>query len=226
MSNVIDKEAFLSENIGFVKQVASKYCFDTPKFSFDDLVQIGNQAAIRALDSYDSKKGVKPLTYVGNAIDRDICEFVRSNKYDVYVSNHAQRKAHKIANETGKTKDFNDLVAVRLDWDNPQGEGGGFAEVLPSGAPPPEQQMMVEEQSNILLEEINKLPPIQQKVIKGKYFDNISFVTLGAELGFSKQRAKQIEQKAFETLRTRLGPRLGGFIARSDGLARTNRKHG
>jgi RNA polymerase sigma factor (sigma-70 family) len=221
----IDKEDFLSSNIGLIKKFANKYHFDTPKFSFEDLVQIGNKAAIKALDSYDNTRGIKATTYVGKAIDRDICEFVRSNKHDVYISNHAQRKHYKECQESGETKSFgpNELVAVRLDWDweNASADDNkSFADVLPSGAPPPEEQMMVDEQRDILLEEIERLPQDQQTVIMGKYFDSATFVDLGKDLGVSKQRAQQIEQKAFVTLKTRLGSRLGNFIARSDGLAR------
>jgi len=80
--------------------------------------------------------------------------------------------------------------------------------------------MVVSEQREILMGEINRLPPRQQRVIMGKFFGNETYVSLGAELGVTKQRAKQIEQKAFATLKSRLSGRLDGFIARSDGLAR------
>jgi len=219
---VLDKADFLSSNLGLIKQFANKYHFDTPKFSFEDLVQIGNKAAIRALDSFDDSRGIKPTTYVGKAIDRDIREFVRANKYDAFVSNHVQREHY---NKGGKNDTFNDLVAVRLDWgwESTSEEVQSFADVLPSGSPPPDEQMIVDEQRDILLEEINKLPDSQKRVIMGKYFDNVTYVELGKELGVSKQRAKQLQKKAFDTLKTRLNPRLGDFIARPDGLARTNK---
>ena len=79
----INKEQFLTDNAGLIKKFANKYFFDTTKFSFDDLVQVGNQAAIKALDSFDDTRGIKPTTYVGTAVDRNICDFVRVNKFDV-----------------------------------------------------------------------------------------------------------------------------------------------
>ena len=219
----INKEQFLTDNAGLIKKFANKYFFDTTKFSFDDLVQVGNQAAIKALDSFDDTRGIKPTTYVGTAVDRNICDFVRVNKFDVTYPVGAQRKHYNKSKETGEeTKFIHSLSAVRLDCDysGEMGDVGSWSQVLPSGSPPPEEKMMADEQTKILLEEIENLPEPQQRVIMGRYFGEFEFSELGSELGVSKQRAKQIEQLAFETLKIRLNKRLGGNIIRTDGLAR------
>lgn len=218
----IDKAKFLHDNLGLIKKFANKYHFATPKFSFEDLVQVGNKAAIRALDSFDPDRNIKATTYVGKAIDRDIREFVGANKYDAHVTNDAQRKAYKKTKETGKKHSFDELSAIRLDWgwENSSGDETSFSSVLPSGSPPPEEQMMVEEQKEILLEEIERLPAVQKRVIMGKFFEGSSFVDLGEELGYTRQRVKQIQQETFDILKIRLGTRLDGFIARPDGLVR------
>ena len=221
----IDVAEFLDKNCGLVKGVANKYYFETSKFSYEDLIAVGNQAVIKALDRFDESLGYRPTTYICWAIDRDIREFVRRNKHDLFVSTYAQRKHYKENKTETEQMGPASPVAVRLDWnwdiEVPESDDTGtLAEVIPSGEAPPEQKLMVDEQKDILLEEIARLPEREQQVVMGRYFEGASFVDLGAELGVTKQRAKQIEQKAFKTLRTRLNSRLGGFIARPDGLAR------
>ncbi len=244
----IDKEQFLTENCGLIKKVANKYHFDTPKFSYEDLVAVGNKAVIKALDFFDETKGTKPQTYVFWAIDRDIRDYVRKNKHDLYVSTYHQRKHYKEfkksilavgdsgqAREENRAPDINhgaigpnSPVALRLDWNwdlnAPAAETKSLADVIPSGEPPPEQKMMVEEQRDILMDEISRLPERQQFIVKSRHLEGASFVELGRTLGVTKQRAKQLEQKAFSVLRGRLESRLGNFIARPDGLARRAKK--
>jgi RNA polymerase sigma factor (sigma-70 family) len=219
----IDTEEFLSDNVGLIKGIANKYWFETSKFSYDDLVAVGYQAAIHALHSFDESKGNKAITYVYKALDRHIREFVRKNKHDLYLSNYMQKKHWEETKglsekEAEEMRGLGSPMAIRIDAS--KNDDMHVSQILPSGSPPPEEQMMVEEQRDILLEEINRLPSNQRTVVKGHYLNGETFDELGQQLGLSKQRTQQIEQIAFKTLKGRLSSRLGDFIARPDGLAR------
>lgn len=225
---VVDKDRFLKENCGLIKSAAYKYYFETPKFSFDDLVQIGNQGALKALDVFDhNRKDCKITTYVRKAADREIRDFVRKNKHDIYVSSYQQKK-HYDAVVRGETDEAysgpNSAIALRLDkfWDGygERDDKKPMVNVIPSGSPPPEQQMIVEEQKEILMKAIKSLPERERGVIIGHHLAHLTFVELGAEMGVTKQRVKQIEAKAMKKLKTKLEKKIDGFIARSDGLAR------
>ena len=216
-------ETFLDNNIGLIKGIANKYWFETSKFSYDDLVSVGYQSAMKAFNGFDESLGNKATTYLYKALDRDIREFVRKNKYDLYFSNYMQKKhweetKNLSEKEAEEARGLGSPMAMRLDAT--KNDDMHLSQILPSGSPPPEEQMMVEEQRDILLEEINRLPSHQRTVVKGHYFNGETFDELGEQLGLTKQRTQQIEQIAFKTLKGRLSSRLGDFIARPDGLAR------
>lgn len=223
--NDINVEQFLKENNGMINKIVNKYYFETPKFSRDDLIATAHQSAINALKYYDATRESKPQSYVFNAVSNDVRQFICKNKYDLYVTAYAQKKNIPSNTDKNTTKAPNSWMAKRLDygWDTTNDVGDyiqTYGEVLPSGSPPPEEQIMWDEQREILLEEINKLPENEQKVVYGRYFNGNTFVELGKELGVTKQRAEQIQKKAFGKLRHRLNNRLDGFIVRQDGLAR------
>lgn len=225
MSFNINKEEFLKDNAGLIKSIAGNYYFETPKFSFEDLVAVGNHGALLALNKFDSsKQKSKVSTYVYKAASRKIRDFVRKNKHDLAYTAYAQQKHYKSVQNGETNTEYsgpNSPKAMRLNYDIDFGEGKSLSiiNVVPSGEPPPEQKMMIEEQKEILLNEINALKPRQRDVIVQRHFDGATLREVGTNLGVSKQAVQQIECKAMKILKNRLEKRLGGFIARSDGLA-------
>lgn len=223
----VDREKFLRINAGLINKAANRYFFDTPKFSFDDLVSVGNQGALKALNHFDSSRRESKLTtYVFRAASREIRDFVRKNKHDLYVSTYSQRQQYQ-AQKRGETESQfsgpNSPMALRLDKEfNLGGFDGGVStiNVLPSGAPPPEQRMMFEEQGEILMQEINSLPPRDKSIIMQRHVSGATFSEIGDAHHITKQRAQQIEGRVMKGLRERLIPKLDGFIVREDGLAR------
>tara|TARA_R100001244_G_scaffold128115_1_gene98973 strand:- start:1423 stop:2127 length:705 start_codon:yes stop_codon:yes gene_type:complete len=220
---MIDADTYIRDNAGLINKFVKKYFFDTPKFSKDDLFQVGAMAVARAIEGFDPNYGCKLVTYIGTAIDRAILNYVSSLKTDVYIPPKKLKELYEQEKKTGKKAAIqpNDFIALRLDWTPTHSdEDEPFSSVMPSGSPPPEESMMVEEQNKILLEEINNLPSQQKDLIMARYFDNKKLPEIGNSLGITKQGARQIEQRAFDKLRIRLHNRLGGTILRTDGLAR------
>lgn len=226
-----DKEKFLKDNSGLINKAANRYFFTTPKWSFDDLVAVGNKGAIKALDGFDPTRQVSKLTtYVYKAASREIRDFVRTNKYDLHWSDHSQRKHYQAVKRGETDNQFSGPVspmAIRLDKEfspTNAGDSVSMINVLPSGAPPPEQDMMLEEQSKILMKEINSLPEREKSIIMERYVEGSTFIEIGARHGITKQRAQQLEERIIKSLRGRLIPKLGNFIVREDGLARRSVK--
>lgn len=208
----MDKEEYLKNNIGLITKLASKYYIRTPKFDFDDLVAIGNKAAIHALDKFDESKG-KITTYVGQAVKRDIRDFVSKNKHDLYVSAHGQREAWKQIKE-GNESPLKNTIALRINWDDTRNEENphlGY-ETIPSGEPPVDEVLMKREQVDILMEELDQLPSRDQDVIRSRYFDGQTLIQIANKMNVTKQRINQIEARAMCKLKERVVRRLDGDL--------------
>lgn len=197
----MDKEKYLKENKGLIAKFASKYFIQTSKFDFDDLVAIGNKAAIHALNMFDESKG-KINTYVCQAVKRDIRDFVSKNKHDLYVSSYGQRGAwEEIKN--GNKDPLANTIALRINWDSDPTKGDmeetGYVSI-PSGEPPADEALMKQEQLDILMDELSTLPARDQDVIKSRYFDGQTLIQIANRLNVTKQRINQIESRAMNSL--------------------------
>jgi RNA polymerase sigma factor (sigma-70 family) len=219
----MDKGKFLTENRGLINKAANKFFFETPKFSFDDLVSVGNQGALRAFLKFDPERKVKFTTYVYRAACREIRDFVRKNKFDIRVTFYEQNKhfkAVKSGDAEGEYSGVNSPIAIRLDKEFDENPNTSLRNVLPSGAPPPEQNMMLMEQNKILMNEINCLPERDKDIIIERHVEGCTFSEIGDRHGISRERVRQIEGRIIKSLRNKLIPKLGNFIVREDGLAR------
>lgn len=202
----MDKAEYLKNNRGLINKLASKYYISTPKFDFDDLVSIGNKAAIHALDMFDESKG-KVTTYVGQAVKREIRDFVSKNKHDLYVSAWGQRESWK-AIQRGESDPLTNTIALRINWNDDSDSGNASKDIgyvaIPSGEPPVDEVLIKKEQIDILMDELNALPERDRQVIHSRFFDGETLIQIANRLNLTKQRINQIECRAINTLKRRL----------------------
>ena len=214
----MNRDTYLQENKGLVIKLANKYFMETPKFYFEDLVAVGNNAALRALDTFDENRGVcKVSTYVHKAVEHDIANFVRKNKFDLYVPPYAQKKAHDKFLRGEASADLSRFGmphsphAIPISYEHNDGERGlPMSETIPSGAPPIPTTLIKEEQTTILMEEVDGLPKRERAVIMARFFDNTKLKDIASSYGISKQRVEQIQKKALSRLRIKVVKRLDG----------------
>ena len=212
------RDTYLQDNKGLVIKLANKYFMETPKFDFDDLVAVGNNAALRAFDAFDEDRGTaKVSTYVHKAVEHDIANFVRKNKFDLYVSPYAQKKAHDaflagdVNADLSKFGMPNSPHAIPLAYESDGDERGvPMAETIPSGAPPIPSTLIKAEQTTILMEEVDSLPKRERAVIMARFFDNAKLKDIASIYGITKQRVEQIQKKALSRLRIKVVKRLDG----------------
>jgi len=214
----MDSQEYLAENRGLVVSLASKYFMETPKFDFDDLVSVGNKAALRALDTFDYDRGeAKVSTYVHKAVEHDIANFVRKNKFDLYVSPYQQKKAHKRRTSGEANVDLSNFgathspLAIPLSG-NADEKGVPMAETIPSGAPPIPETLIKKEQIDILMEEVDLLPNRERDVIMARFFDGARLRDIASDFGVSKQRVQQIQMQALNRLKGKVIHRLDGAM--------------
>ena len=85
----------------------------------------------------------------------------------------------------------------------------GLLQIAPAPDEALEKVLLREELENSL----NKLSKVQQRVIKGRYFDGKTLDEIAAEFGLDRSRIAQIENKAIRNLRhPQLSRRLRNFL--------------
>ena len=75
-----DREArdmLINHNLRLVAHIVKKY---NNSLEADDLISVGTIGLIKAVDSFDSKKGVLLSTYASRCIENEILMLIRSNK--------------------------------------------------------------------------------------------------------------------------------------------------
>jgi RNA polymerase sigma factor (sigma-70 family) len=166
---------------GLVRSVAQKYrnlC--TASTDFDDLVQAGNIGLLKAIEDYDDSRGAFS-TYAFHWIrDAIQCELY-SNSRTVRIPRHVLRVK-------GSPKD-----SVELDTDEMEDEH--------------DFTVMVDIQSmykNVRKEMLDKLDPVQQKVLYLRFTKGMTRPEIGVELQCSREWVRVIELKALDILRNAL----------------------
>ena len=69
---IIKRNLYLESNLKFVVKVAKSFWDSECFLELEDLIQYGNMGLIRAIEVYDSSKGVEFLTYAGYWINQSI----------------------------------------------------------------------------------------------------------------------------------------------------------
>lgn len=72
------RNKLIEHNLRLVAYLAKKY--NTNGRNLDDLISIGTIGLIKAIDTYDAKKGVRLATYASRCIDNELLMMLRSDK--------------------------------------------------------------------------------------------------------------------------------------------------
>ena len=71
------RDVLINHNLRLVAHIVKKY---NNSLEADDLISVGTIGLIKAVDSFDSKKGVLLSTYASRCIENEILMLIRSNK--------------------------------------------------------------------------------------------------------------------------------------------------
>lgn len=225
----INTATYLKENKGLINSVVNRFYQTTSKFSKEDLTQEANLAACRALQRFDPNKSKsKVSTYLYSAVYRSCRDFVRHNKFDLYVTSYQQTKDwkeeenRKSIESEPTTEDA--LSQERIDYggrfgctegpmavraDKETADGAPVMSVIPSGSPPVIDTLIKKEQISILIEEVDHLPERERDIVRARYFDGQKLSEIARNQGVTRQRIDQISQRAIVKLTEKVKDRLG-----------------
>lgn len=173
-------------NMRLVAHIAKKY--HSSDKDFDDIISIGTIGLIKAINTFDSSKGNRLVTYASKCIENEILMYFRSEK----------KKSREVSlyEPLGTDKDGNSISLL---------------DIIESDSKDMLSEYATNEQLIWLFKNIEKLlTPFEFNIIKKRYGlfgeKETTQREIAAELGISRSYVSRIEKKCLEKLKKALNP--------------------
>jgi RNA polymerase primary sigma factor len=233
------KRRLIESNLRLVMSITRNYTkADVPLL---DLIQEGNMGLIRAVEKFDYRMGYKLSTYatwwIRQAISRALADQGRTIRLPVHVGDQVRKvlrarrqltqkfnrdpSNEEVATEVGITPErvgeLLELVAHPVSLETPVGDGESlYADMIEDERADSPDQVTAENHRGVELEAaLGSLDPRMRQVIERRYgLDGQASQTLeelGAALGITRERVRQLENKALRELR-RAAPALKLYL--------------
>jgi RNA polymerase primary sigma factor len=222
------KELMINSNLRLVASNARRY--QNQGLPLADLVQEGMLGLIRASEKFDWRKGFRFSTYatlwIRQAIQRGLENSGRTIRLPVHVAQRSRKVGRverelsvrlgreptneELAAETGleleQVEEVRHQRGALVSLDQQVGEDGDTAlgDLLPSDQDAPEDTAYENERERIVHRAIAQLPDTERTVLTLRFGtgreEPQTLTAIGKRLGFSAERASQLEQRALKKL--------------------------
>jgi len=224
---------FARANLRLVVSMAHRY-LRSGRMSLDDLIQEGNVGLLTAVDRFDPRRGFRFSTYgswwIRHAISRALSDRGRAVRLPVHVI-ELQAKLAKIRREfehkTGREPDAEELAAladvpkdkverlgrVLIERDSPREESESGArprgiDALADDDPAADTRMESFELDGALQGALETLRPMEAEILRLRFGldgnDGHTLREIGEVYSLSRERIRQIQQRALDKLRNAL----------------------
>jgi RNA polymerase primary sigma factor len=224
------KRRLIESNLRLVMSITRNYT--KANVPLLDLIQEGNLGLIRAVEKFDYKLGFKLSTYatwwIRQAVTRALAEQGRTIRLPVHVAEQVRRvtrarrtlaqklnrdpRLDEIAVESGLTPErvceLLELVEDPVSLETPVGDGESlYGDMIEdSHTVEPDEQTAERSRSRELADAMELLNPRMRLVVSQRFgLDGAKPQTLeevGAGLGITRERVRQLEARALRELRT------------------------
>lgn len=212
-------------NVNFARSLAARYRRDG--LDLEDLTAEGITGLFEAATRFDPDRGIKFITYASWWVRRAILRYLRTFSQAVHVPKYKQhemqefwRTHRRLSQELGRAPSTAELIEatgtthaelqeyLSLSLPSDAIEEPGPAWTLESNEASPEDDALRDDALGKALALVGELDPRSRGVVVRRFgLDGSRHQTLasiGADIGLTKERVRQIEKQACRTLRAAL----------------------
>jgi RNA polymerase sigma factor (sigma-70 family) len=240
------KNAFIAANLRLTVSLAKKYAKFCHHQSLADLIQEGNLGLMRAVDRFDPDRGFRFATYamwwIRHHVKRAMSDKEGVVRVPVHVSDLAQQLMRMDGGwmtETGSKMEPDQMAktakvsvgrvlsvlssrqrVIHLDAPTGEDDNMSFLDTLMSEVPGPLDSICRSEAHDELLVLLSGLAPFESRIIRHRFGmdgpEQLTLQEVADRYDLSRERIRQVEEKALKKLRGRMAGRsLGEYLPES-----------
>jgi len=206
----------------FARQVAAKHFLDRKSgdIEFSDLCQLAYAGLLEALDRYDATRGVGFRLFARRRISGSILDGLEHmSEMREQISFRKRVRAERLRTLTTakpETLDPPEAMAALIEMATGlalgfmlEGDGLYTAEEAADTRSSPYDSLAWKQLVQALKDEVAKLPPHEEKIVRYHYLHGLGFDQISSLLELSKGRISQIHRSSLRALRDRLSSGRG-----------------
>jgi RNA polymerase sigma-32 factor len=212
----------------------------------EDIVQEGNIGLLKAAERFDPERGCRLVTYAAYWVRAEIRDHViRGYRIVRLGASKPERRALRVYRKTRerdpeqlaqasglsvqRAEALMPLLASRdMSLDERAADGVAPVDRIAAPTPTPEDEVFREEKKRRLEKAlgiaVEELPPREREIIRGRWLTENpeTLEQVGHRFGISKERVRQLEERAKRRVRERLEALVGEYVRENAG--RTERE--